>query len=87
MPGDMWDEQDEDDYGMPIRRNDGTFHGSRWSPQRFRKSGPIAAVLLLILLWWKAGPPSRRTDWSRYAYVSYATDDHNMCNVGSKSSH
>ncbi|KAK5119183.1 hypothetical protein LTR85_007797 [Meristemomyces frigidus] len=78
MPGDMWDEQDEDDYGMPIKRNDGT---SRWSPRRFRRSGPIVGALLLLLLWWKAGLPSSGTDWSRYAYVSYATDDHNMCNA------
>jgi len=53
---------------------------SIWSPRRHRRSWPYLGFGLLVLIWWM-WPASTAVDWSRYAYVTYATNDANMCNA------
>ncbi|KAK3074500.1 hypothetical protein LTR53_002982 [Teratosphaeriaceae sp. CCFEE 6253] len=61
MPGDLYSDKDDDDYGMPSYRP--------------------ALCLALGLIYWSWPSSLTRTDWSRFAYVQYATDDHNLCNA------
>lgn len=81
MPGDVWNGKDEDDFGMPIRRDERTSGSLQYWLRRLRKTWPLIGFLFLALLYWTAWPASTSTDWSRYAYVSYATDDANLCNA------
>ncbi|KAI6849027.1 MFS transporter [Hortaea werneckii] len=79
MPGDIWDKS-EDDWGMPVNRRITSKDFSIWSPRRHRRSWPYLGFGLLVLIWWM-WPASTAVDWSRYAYVTYATNDANMCNA------
>lgn len=79
MPGDIWDKS-EDDWGMPVNRRNTSLDLPIWSPRRHRRSWPYLGFGLLVLIWWM-WPASTAVDWSRYAYVTYATNDANMCNV------
>jgi hypothetical protein len=82
MPSDTWDGKEEDDFGMPIRRSGGaTARTSTSLPRRLRQYSPFLALLVLGLLYWNWPQSLTRVDWSRFAYVQYATDDHNLCNA------
>jgi len=78
MPSDLYNEEDEDIYGIPRRVNEAH---TRWNLPSRRKLLPVIAILGLILLGWTAWPTSSKTDWSRFAYVSYATDDNSLCSA------
>ncbi|KAK1067022.1 hypothetical protein LTR12_010708 [Friedmanniomyces endolithicus] len=86
MPSDLWSEKDEDDYGIPVSRNGrGATSSPLWSLRRLRTYAPWIACLLLFVLFLtgslKTPSSLKRTNWSRFAYVQYATDDHNLCNA------
>ncbi|KAK1025060.1 hypothetical protein LTR33_017800, partial [Friedmanniomyces endolithicus] len=86
MPSDLWSEKDEDDYGIPVSRNGrGSPSPPLWSLRRLRTYAPWIAFLLLLTLYLtgslKTPSSLKRTNWSRFAYVQYATDDHNLCNA------
>ncbi|EMC95895.1 glycosyltransferase family 8 protein [Baudoinia panamericana UAMH 10762] len=79
MPGAGWSDKDEDDYGMPVHRQ--AQNTITWSLRRARRYGPLIGIVLLFLLYWSWPQSLTRTDWSKYAYVQYATDEHNLCNA------
>ena len=70
---------DFDDFGYP--KNRPPVPRLR---QLLRYRNPAAAITLIVifLYWWIGREPSvAPLDWSRYAYVQYATDDFSMCNA------
>ena len=79
MPGDL-DDGYEDDYGMPSRRNRAPEPGLHNLSRRIRQFWPLIATAVALVLYW-TWPASTAVDWSRYAYVQYATDEANLCNA------
>jgi len=65
---------------MPIRRPSNSTRSQRLL-QRLRSYAPLIGITLLMLLYWSWPESLTRTDWSKFAYVQYATDDHNLCNA------
>ena len=77
-----------DDYGMPTwTRSQSTLsflRRRRWNLARDCKIPAMLTIifLVLLLLWKRPRPPAAPlTDWSRFAYTQYATDDPSMCNA------
>lgn len=55
--------------------------GFQWPKFRRSKALPVFGFCMLLMFIWKMWPAKTAVDWSRYAYVQYATDEHNLCNA------
>lgn len=85
MPAEAYDgkHDESDDFGMPI------YHAGRpnpnllpiWSLRRLKRYAPFLGCVLLAIAYWTWPESLTRTNWSKYAYVTYATDEHNLCNA------
>ncbi|KAK3724476.1 hypothetical protein LTR37_001100 [Vermiconidia calcicola] len=72
---------DDDDYGtpkleIPVRTR---LQRLRLKYHQYRSLVLVIAALV-FLLYWIRGREYDPTDWSRVAYVQYATDTHSLCN-------
>ncbi|WPH00508.1 Hypothetical protein R9X50_00333700 [Acrodontium crateriforme] len=72
-----FDTVDDQLHDMHHRDDDGI----QWPKFRRSKTLPVLGVFVVVLIMWKIWPAKTSLDWSRYAYVQYATDEHNLCNA------
>ena len=73
-------DDDEDEYGVPRRLHNTSRPSLMLQLRRYRSHILIVAIVLLFV-YWPSGQKDGPTEWSRFAYVQYATDPHSMCNA------
>src|ERR1700761_8301823 len=73
---------EDDDYGVPKLLVPTRSPAQRLRVAYHRWRNPLLALLgLVLLLYWLRSGERDPTDWSRFAYMQYATDTHTLCNT------
>ncbi|KAK5168943.1 uncharacterized protein LTR77_006252 [Saxophila tyrrhenica] len=82
MGGATFKYNDDDDHGIPILQipSRSRSQRARLSYQRWRNPLLVIGGILFVLYFLQGGERDS-TDWSRLAYVQYATDTHTLCNA------
>ncbi|KAK3058319.1 hypothetical protein LTR09_001397 [Extremus antarcticus] len=80
--GATFEYNDDDDHGVPILQIPARSRSQRLriTYLRYRKTLLLFGAIALLLYLFRGGEKDS-TDWSRLAYVQYATDTHTLCNA------
>jgi hypothetical protein len=82
MGGATFRYNDDSDYGTPILQIPSRSRTQRLSLTYKQYRSTLAIfVVIIFLFYWLKGEHQDPTDWSRVAYVQYATDTHTLCNA------